>query len=447
MYKLRPEDFKTEADVSKLIKYLEESPLNKQPLPDAGSKIGGYYRRLSRKPHEGVSAFLIREDKLHDDMTRALQRLLREKELSFEDYDVDLEELRKFCGFQAGQSLYHGEPVGTDHDLDHLDPDEAFPAETDEDRTETPRASQGKPFSTTSRSSKGTGKSKSKRTTSSTSSSTSHGDDVKRGKDLLERLMEKGLMPLAALDVIRGWLVLEKAVSSEEDRRLIKAATRNRLAYSEIRTALLGLFEAGGGHGGHRQSHMHRAYYQDYEAEETFDQNAEHEGYYAYEPYGQDSTYEDYGEWPDEDKLFEASEWENGEEFDEELLRLQQEQEEREKHKSELEAMLGETDRNLIEARKAVAAAHKDRGWSGTVQQKQPRSTSTYPWKGKSKGKNKTFGPPRPVPHEGSLDARWQEWKGPILLWKLWWLQGQKQERKRQGLIWFQLQHGHDGSC
>ena len=115
--------------------------------------------------------------------------------------------------------------------------------------------------------------------------------------------MEKGLMPLAALDVIRGWLVLEMAVSSEEDRRLIKAATRNRLAYSEIRTALLGLFEAGGGHGGHRQSHMHRAYYQDYEAEETFDQNAEHEGYYAYEPYGQDSTYEDYGEWPDEDNF------------------------------------------------------------------------------------------------------------------------------------------------
>ena len=79
MYKLRPEEFKSEKDVAKLIKYLEESPLNKQPLPDAGS---------------------------------------------------------------ASQS-----------------------------------------------------------------------DESRRGKDLLERLMEKGLMPLAALDVIRGWMVLEKWLS------------------------------------------------------------------------------------------------------------------------------------------------------------------------------------------------------------------------------------------
>ncbi|CAK9000779.1 unnamed protein product [Durusdinium trenchii] len=212
--------------------------------------------------------------------------------------------------------------------------------------------------------------------------------------------MEKGLMPLAALDVIRGWLVLEMAVSSEEDRRLIKAATRNRLAYSEIRTALLGLFEAGGGHGGHRHQASHRAYFQDYDPDETYDKNAEHYGFYTDESYGQDYNLDEYGEWPEEDN-FEANEWENEEEFDEELLRLQQEQEEIEKNKSELEALLGETDRNLVEARKAVAAAHKDRGWSGTVQQKQPRSTSTYPWKGKSKGKGKSNGSFRPAPHDG----------------------------------------------
>ena len=46
MYRLRPEDFRTESDVGKLIKYLEESPLNKQPLPDASAKIGNYYRIL-----------------------------------------------------------------------------------------------------------------------------------------------------------------------------------------------------------------------------------------------------------------------------------------------------------------------------------------------------------------------------------------------------------------
>ena len=231
MYKLRPEDFQNESDVTKLIKYLEESPLNKQPLPDAGSKIGGYYRRLQRKPMEGVNAFLIREDKLHDDMFRALQRLLREKELNFDEYDMDMEELRRFCGFLPGQSMYFGDP----EDFSSVSGDAQ---DQDEGRTATPKGSQsGKPFTHSSRSSPGDGPA------TSTSSSASRSEDTRRGKDLLERLMEKGLVPLAALDIIRGWLVLEMAVSSEEDRRLIKAATRNQLAYSAIRTALLGLFE------------------------------------------------------------------------------------------------------------------------------------------------------------------------------------------------------------
>ena len=67
-----------------------------------------------------------------------------------------------------------------------------------------------------------------------------------RGKDLLQRLMEKGLIPLAALDVIRGWMLLEMCVTNEEDKRLVKAATRNRLSYSEIRQALMSMFEEHG---------------------------------------------------------------------------------------------------------------------------------------------------------------------------------------------------------
>ena len=405
MYKLRPEEFKAEKDVAKLIKYLEESPLNKQPLPDAGSKIGGYYRRLSRRPHEGVSAFLIREDKLHDDMVRALQRLLREKELTFEDYDVDVEELRRFCGFSPGQSLYYGEPEGDDPEEGEV-PEGAT---DEEERTETPRESHpGRPFS-----SKGSTKGRSSHASSSRSSTTSQGDEAKRGKDLLERLMEKGLMPLAALDGIRGWLVLEMAVSSEDDRRLIKAATRNRLAYSEIRQALLGLFEerlqgkGSGkvpGHGGLRSNGSQRAYYQDFETEETYDQNAEHYGFYSEEPYGQDYIAENDEEWQGEEN-YEAEEWENEEEMDEELLRLHQEQEEHEKNKMELEALLGETDRNLIEARKAVAAGQKDRGWTGTVQQRQPRSTTTYPWKGNPKGRGK--GKPQHLGKARTQEGNW----------------------------------------
>ncbi|CAK9001654.1 unnamed protein product [Durusdinium trenchii] len=220
-------------------------------------------------------------------------------------------------------------------------------------------------------------------------------------------------MPLAALDGIRGWLVLEMAVSSEDDRRLIKAATRNRLAYSEIRQALLGLFEerlqgkGSGkvpGHGGLRSNGSQRAYYQDFETEETYDQNAEHYGFYSEEPYGQDYIAENDEEWQGEEN-YEAEEWENEEEMDEELLRLHQEQEEHEKNKMELEALLGETDRNLIEARKAVAAGQKDRGWTGTVQQRQPRSTTTYPWKGNPKGRGK--GKPQHLGKARTQEGNW----------------------------------------
>lgn len=55
--------------------------------------------------------------------------------------------------------------------------------------------------------------------------------------------MAKGLIPLAALDVIRGWMLLEMATSGEEERRLIRAATRNKLGYFDIKSALLSMYE------------------------------------------------------------------------------------------------------------------------------------------------------------------------------------------------------------
>ena len=68
------------------------------PVPRSVTTIG-YYRRLARRPNEPVNAFLIREDKTHGDTIIALQRLLREKELTFEDYDMNLDALKNFCGF------------------------------------------------------------------------------------------------------------------------------------------------------------------------------------------------------------------------------------------------------------------------------------------------------------------------------------------------------------
>ena len=132
MYKLDPEDYKTEASVDNLVKLLEESPLNRQPLPDAGNKIGGYYRRLQRKPHE--ASFLVREDKVHDDMPGPYSVFC---EMTFEGYETTIEELKEFCGMAPEASLYFGPPEGTDAEEDRQEEDE----EEDEEFETASRAS------------------------------------------------------------------------------------------------------------------------------------------------------------------------------------------------------------------------------------------------------------------------------------------------------------------
>ena len=133
MCKQNPDDYRTESSVQKLVKYLEESPLNGQPLPDAGSKIVAYYRRLLRRHHEPLPSFLLRLGKVHDDMLRALQRLLRERELVFEGFETDVEEWKRFCGIQEGESVYYGPRDGDDADPEHEEDPEEFPAETEEE--------------------------------------------------------------------------------------------------------------------------------------------------------------------------------------------------------------------------------------------------------------------------------------------------------------------------
>ena len=408
MYRLRPEDFRTEGDVNKLIKYLEESPLNKQPLPDAGAKIGSYYRRLVRRPNEAVNAFLIREEKTHDDMIRALQRLMREKELSFEDYDMNLDQLKAFCGFKPGQSLYFGpedRSLDEEYPVAQELPEDEERAATEE-KTASPKSSRpGRPF--TDRGSAG----RRSLTPSRASTASQEEAPVKRGKDVLERLMEMGLMPLAALDHIRGWLLLEMAATSDEDRRLIKAATRNRLTYSEVRSALLGMFEEkasgmpkGAGRFGSQRTFYNEAEYYDYEQE-----TPEPTDTALYTETGYDGQYDHGEEWQDWNDQFwgeEEETWPEETPPDEDLMRLQEEQNEIEKQRQELEMMLSETDRNLIEARRAVAAAAKDRGWTGTVQQRQPRTTSTFPWQNKGKGYGK------PNTGRGSMNNNWVQPKG-----------------------------------
>lgn len=378
LYKLDPEDFGDVEDVERLIRFLEASPLNRQPLPDAGTKIGQYYRRLRRKPQESVRQFLVREEQVHDMMLRSLQRLLREKELDFDNYDCSIEELKEFVGMKDGASVYYDD------------------ASSETSKASGATAAPGQKAGSTGRGQKGED--------ASSHDSSSHVPRT-RGKDLLQRLMEKGLIPLSALDVIRGWMLLEMCVNSDEDKRLVKAATRNKLSYNEIRQALMSLYDEQGqrgkGFGGSQRDiyAMQHDYGNDDWHGDYHDEMDDDMIYYQ----GLDSSswetpYHDWddwswgnldwasGHWPNEEAE-EASPEEQGE-VSEEVKALIEEREHAEQQHAELQAMLADNERTLAEARKAVSAATKDRGWGG-VQQGKGRSTTTYPGKGKGKSKFK----------------------------------------------------------
>ena len=79
-------------------------------------------------------------------------------------------------------------------------------------------------------------------------------------------------------------------------------------------------------------------------------------------------------------------------ELDEAYLHLMKEQDEAERAFQEVKAVMAENERNLADARKAVAAAARDRGWQHGPQQRQAKFTSTYKSGGKDKGKFKPKG-------------------------------------------------------
>lgn len=140
--------------------------------------------------------------------------------------------------------------------------------------------------------------------TRSNSSRTTN-EPVKKKKDLIERLMDKGLIPLAAMDIIRGWMVLEMSAGSDVEKSLVKAATQNKLGYDAIRTALLGLHEdrdrfpghKGKGKGFHANwvSKDRHSMAEDYEPEfDNYQAETWHEDPYTWQEgfYGQEE------EWP-----------------------------------------------------------------------------------------------------------------------------------------------------
>ena len=103
--------------------------------------------------------------------------------------------------------------------------------------------------------------------------------------------------------------------------------------------------------------------------------------------------------WYDEqphDAWWQSSQWEGEQpdevvqessEPDETLAHLLKEKEEAERSHTEMQALMADNTRNLMEARRAAAQAAKDRGWNQPLQQRQPRSTSHYFQKGSKGGK------------------------------------------------------------
>ena len=370
MYKLDPSDFRDEDGIGKLIAFLENSPMNRQPIPDAGAKLSQYYRKLGRKNGESIPQFLVREDHAHDGMWRALQRLLREKALDFTKYDVSETELRIFCGMGDQSYYYENEMNAEEDDLDENEDD------------------QGSRHSGTTINPNRSGKG---------SSSTSTRPEPKR-KDLIERLMDKGLIPLAALDIIRGWMILEMTSSTDTDKALVKAATQNKLGYEAIRAAWLSMHEdrdrfprhGDKGRGRHHALQWSEDWQQSYDMQED-----------EYDQYQSEMWNPDYGEQGWQDGFYgQEEEWQPGHDEPAEDEPTEQEdnsessamlaQLEEESHG--LQAMLAENQRNLQQARQAVASAKKDRGWQHPTAhaggKHKPTSTFMKGKGGKAKGKN-----------------------------------------------------------
>jgi len=95
--KLNPDEFTDAKSVQRLLDALNASPLGQLPLPDAGNKIGGYYKKLHRRKSESVGDFLLREDNTWESMWQALERLLLEKDFDWDQDEVTIDELKRFA--------------------------------------------------------------------------------------------------------------------------------------------------------------------------------------------------------------------------------------------------------------------------------------------------------------------------------------------------------------
>ena len=202
-------------------------------------------------------------------------------------------------------------------------------------------------------------------------------------KHMTQRLMEKGLVPLAAFDVIRGWMLLEMMAFTDTEKNLIKASTQNKLDYRSVSQALRAQWGDRSMQSRDHKPHSHSALWTEAADEaHTDDWTAD-----AWESESWSAT---------GDSGWQEAQWnehpiEDTKDHVEDTILVQLKTAE-----DEAANLYNEAQISLQQARDAVAEARKDRGYGDSVQQGQPRGPPTFTpsWKGKgkSKGSGNDFG-------------------------------------------------------
>ncbi|CAK0875282.1 unnamed protein product [Prorocentrum cordatum] len=340
-----------------LLDDLRSSPLGKLPIPDAAHKIKHYYKDFKRPKGETVGALLIREQDCYSEMVQALERLLEE----MGDNDKYKQCQECFGYFErdrgaAGRGQWYCQRCWDTWDGNPDTPAtaaDAAPAEEAEEAYEYER------HSTTSR------------------SQGSRTDRFHRQESMASKLKVSEAMAVGStffghasgvLKVLRGFFLLEAMDFTEKEKQDVRVVTQNRLDFDAISKALKERWEDKAlvqrdfgprampryGPESGQQSAL-AAEFDDVHGPDWYDGYAA--AVHAWENEGYDH-HEDEDDYDIEEEPQLASEPEGSEAVDEDLNHLNEELE-------AAQAMAAEASRTLVQARQAVAAAHKDRGPKG----------------------------------------------------------------------------------
>ncbi|CAK0867947.1 unnamed protein product, partial [Prorocentrum cordatum] len=367
-----------------LLDDLRSSPLGKLPIPDAAHKIKHYYKDFKRRKGETVGALLIREQDCYSEMVQALERLLEE----MGDNDK-YKQCRECCGYfesdrgAAGRGQWYCQRC-----WDHWEPspDASAPSAADDaPAEEAEEADELERQSITSR------------------SQISRTERFHRQESMASKLKVSEAMAVGStffghasgvLKVLRGFFLLEAMDFTEKEKQDVRVVTQNRLDFDAISKALKERWEDKalvqrdfgprampryGPESGPQSALV--AELDEVRGPDWYD------GYAAAVQAWENDGYDHHENEDDYDVVEEpqlASEPEESEAMDEDLNHLNEELE-------AAQAMAAEASRTLVQARQAVAAAHKDRGPKGSKGSKGGKGSKYRDRDHDQKGKNANY--------------------------------------------------------